>query len=357
MIDEPTTVRDGEELDAAKLKSYLDAHLESGCQNITVEQFPSGYSNLTYRVICDDNDYVLRRPPFGNQVKSAHDMGREFRVLSQLSKAYAPAPRPLLYCQDSDVLGEPFYLMERRRGVILRGPKPPEEMAEDTDLVRQTCLAFIDNLAQLHSLDYRAIGLDDLGKPDGYIGRQVNGWRKRYEHAKTHDMKAIEQLGDWLADNMPIEMSPSLLHNDYKYDNLILDPDDLSHIIGVLDWEMSTIGDPLMDLGMALAYWIEANDPPAQLAIAFGPTMVPGSVTRQQLVDRYQKTSGLTIDSPLFYYTFGLFKLAVIVQQIYARYAQGKTQDPRFAKLNLTVESLGQSGVEAIAAGRIGASS
>ena len=247
--------------------------------------------------------------------------------------------------------------MERRQGVILRGPKPPQAMVADRDLTKRLCHSFVDNLAQLHSLNYQEIGLTDLGKPDGYIGRQVHGWRKRYENAKTDDVKAIDQLADWLAENMPEESPPSLIHNDYKYDNLILDPNDLSHIIGVLDWEMSTIGDPLMDLGMALAYWIEADDPPAQQAIAFGPTMIDGSQTRQELVERYQQTSGIVIENPLFYYSFGLFKLAVIVQQIYARYAQGKTKDPRFAKLNLTVESLGHSGVEAIAAGRISSDS
>lgn len=352
-IDRAGPIRCGEELDVPRLERYLQQELCDESGTLSVEQFPSGFSNLTYLLRLGDRELVLRRPPFGNTVKSAHDMGREYGVLSKLSGVYPPSPKPLVYCDDPAIVGAEFYVMERRRGVVLRGADPPESLKSSPDLARQLCEAFIDNLAALHRLDYRAAGLGDLGRPEGYIERQVTGWTKRYQQARTDDVSQIEQLGEWLIAHQPPNGAAALIHNDYKYDNLLLDPNDLTRIVALLDWEMATIGDPLMDLGTTLAYWVEPGDSEAERQRAFGPTMAAGSLTRQQLVERYRKQTGFDVPAPLFYYAFGLFKLAVIVQQIYARYHHGLTQDKRFARLNQMVESLGIRGSEAINNGEI----
>lgn len=280
-------------------------------------------------------------------------MGREYRVLSQLCQVYSPAPKPLLFCEDEKIVGGQFYVMERLQGVILRQMNTPEELTKSPSLVAKLCESFIANLALLHKIDYQSVGLGDLGRPEGYVERQVTGWVKRYAKAKTDDYPEIEKMGRWLVENMPPDSSPSLIHNDYKYDNLVLDSDDLTNIIGVLDWEMTTIGNPLMDLGSTLAYWVEPDDPPEEQALAFGPTAIEGSFSRAQLVEHYAQCADIELPTIVFYYCFGLFKLAVIIQQIYARYTAGTTKDPRFAKLNKRVESLGKSGVRVIDTGKI----
>ena len=243
--------------------------------------------------------------------------------------------------------------MERCHGVILRGPNAPEPLASDPQLARRLGESFIDNLARLHSLDYESAGLSDLGKPIGYVERQVAGWTRRYVRAQTSNVPQIDQLAQWLADNRPDETRGTLIHNDYKYDNLILDPDDLTHVVAVLDWEMSTLGDPWMDLGTTMAYWIEPTDSESLRVRAFGPTMIRGSLSRRELLDRYCERSGWEVANPLFYYCFGLFKVAVIVQQIFARYVRGNTQDPRFAELDDTVLALGQAARDAISRGDV----
>jgi aminoglycoside phosphotransferase (APT) family kinase protein len=315
-------------------------------------QFRKGHSNLTYHLQFGEQEYVLRRPPFGNPVKSAHDMGREFRVLSKLCEVYPPAPRPFVYCQDASIIGDEFYVMERRHGIVLRSASAPELSAQP-GAMRKLCESLVDNLVALHSLDYRAAGLGDLGHPEGYIERQVTGWNKRYVSARTEECPDLESLGEWLMQHRPADGPPAFLHNDYKYDNLMLDPRDLTRIVAVLDWEMATVGDPLMDLGMTLAYWVQADDSEDQRSGAFGPTALPGSFTRRDVVAHYSERAGKGLPNMLFYYGFGLFKLAVIIQQIYARFARGLTQDPRFAGLNSRVRSLGAAGRKAIESGEI----
>jgi aminoglycoside phosphotransferase (APT) family kinase protein len=219
--------------------------------------------------------------------------------------------------------------------------------------VRGLCTSFVDSLAALHTLDYEAAGLADLGKPDGYVERQVLGWSKRYESAKTDNVPAMDRMAAWLCERMPPERGAGLVHNDYKYDNVQLDPHDLTRIVSVFDWEMATLGDPLMDLGSTLAYWIEADDPPFVKETAFGPTALSGSFTRKEFVARYEESAGRDVNDVLFYYVYGLFKLAVIIQQIYARYARGSTSDARFASLNQRVQSIAATGVHAIDAGTI----
>ncbi len=341
VIDPTRAVRPGEELDVSALERYVLAHVPGASAPVVVEQFPSGHSNLTYLLRAGDLELVLRRPPFGNRVKTAHDMGREYTILSRIHAVYPPAPQPLAYCEDPSVLGAPFYLMKRIRGIILRR-KPPAGLALPPERVRALCESFVDNLAALHAVDYRAAGLGDLGKPEGYVERQVTGWTKRYRDARTDDIEAIDGIASWLAARIPRESGAALIHNDYKYDNLVLDPDDPTRIVGVLDWEMSTIGDPLMDLGTALGYWIEAGDPEPMRALPFGPTDLPGSFTRREIAERYAAKTGRDVSDLRFHYCFALFKTAVVAQQIYKRFHQGLTTDERFAMMIVGVRLLGE---------------
>jgi len=328
--DVPRDVRAGEELDLAKLGAYLE-HALGAAGSVTVQQFPGGHSNLTYLVHHGDRAYVLRRPPFGSKVKSAHDMGREYTVLSKLAPVYGRAPRVFAYEPTGDILGAPFYLMERRRGVILRKDLPPE-LAGDHAAVRRVCELLVDALAELHAVDYAAAGLGDFGKPAGYIERQVTGWTDRYAKSATDDIPAVTETAAWLAAHLPSDGTPALIHNDFKFDNVIFDAP-LASITGVLDWEMTTIGDPLMDLGTSLSYWTQASDPPAYHMLPFGPTARPGMMTRQEVANRYLERSGRRADSLVFYYAYGLFKTAVVAQQIYYRFAKGLTTDARFAQM------------------------
>lgn len=349
--DSTRPVRAGEELDTDALASYLARELD-GSGPVEVEQFPGGHSNLTYLVRFAGTEYVLRRPPFGTRVKSAHDMGREYTVLSHLAGHYPRAPRPILHCEDESVIGAPFYLMQRLRGVILRR-ELPRDLVIDERQARTLSEVLIDTLAELHNLDYQALGLGEFGKPAGYIERQVSGWARRYEGSRTDDIPVVEEVGAWLAANMPPDGPPALIHNDFKFDNTVLDPDDLSRIIGILDWEMATIGDPRMDLGTSLCYWIQADDPQPLLMMRMGPTHLPGMLTRRQLAGRWAERTGRDPGDLVFFYAFGLFKTAVVAQQIYYRYAKGLTKDPRFAQLIFGVRLLAEQAQRSIRSGRL----
>jgi aminoglycoside phosphotransferase (APT) family kinase protein len=337
--DHPGAVRGGEELNLATLEPFLMNAFPSSAGPLVVEQFPSGHSNLTYLLRLGAREMVLRRPPYGSKVKSAHDMGREYRVLSRLHSAYPVAPKVLLYCNDESILGSPFYLMEPIRGIIIRRD-PPESLQFTAETARRLSGSFIDNLALLHRLDYQAIGLGDLGKPQGYLSRQVAGWIQRYYGSQTHDLPEVEQIAGWLTNHMPATSDAVLIHNDYKYDNVVLDQEDTTRIVGVLDWEMCTIGDPLSDLGTTLAYWVEPKDPDELQGIRWGPSTYAGSLTRAQLVERYARASSRDVSNVTFYLTFARFKIAVIVQQIYCRYHQGVTKDLRFASMSDVVKIL-----------------
>jgi aminoglycoside phosphotransferase (APT) family kinase protein len=349
VVDEPRSVRAGEELDTAKLSAWLESTLSLEGE-LSVQQFPSGYSNLTYLVSKGGTELVLRRPPVGAQVKSGHDMHREFRVLSALSRVYPPAPRPLGRCDDDSILGAPFYVMERRRGIILRRTFP-KGLTVDAPMLRRMCEALVDQLAALHAVDFAAAGLADLGKPEGYVRRQVEGWSDRWTKAKTEDVPDIEALSSWLRERVPPETDATLVHNDFKFDNVVLDPDDPTRIVAVLDWEMCTLGDPLLDLGTTLGYWAEPSDDPAWRAMAFGPTAMPGALTRREIAERYAERTGRDVANMLYYYAFALLKIAVIVQQIYFRWKKGYTKDPRFATLDEVVRVLGRTALAAIARG------
>ncbi len=346
---EVVVARPGEELDLHRLAAYLreQAILRSG--ELSVMQFPHGHSNLTYLLRCGMEEWVLRRPPFGNQVKSAHDMGREFRVLSGLSPIYSAAPRPLVLCTDESILGAPFYVMERRRGLIVRR-EWPSHLPRDPKLLREMCGALIVALADLHALDPREAGLETFGKPAGYVKRQVEGWTKRYDDAQTDQIPAMADVSAWLAAKLPAESGVAIIHNDFKFDNIAFDPDNPRRVATVLDWEMATIGDPLMDLGSTLGYWVEASEAEELAASFVGPTWLPGAMTRQELIDRYSERRGLQSSDMQYYRVFGLFKIAVIVQQIYARFKRGLTRDPRFETLDASVRSLARQAAREIAA-------
>ncbi|HET6853097.1 MAG TPA: phosphotransferase family protein, partial [Pyrinomonadaceae bacterium] len=272
IVDQARAVRAGEELPNEQLFDYLAAHLSDLKAPLSVEQFPAGFSNLTYLLRLGDRELVLRRPPVGAKIKTAHDMGREYRILSHLHPVYNKVPRPLLFCEDERILGAPFYVMERVKGVILRA-QPPRGIELSEEVMRGLSQTFVGTLAEIHEVDYEAAGLGDLGSPQGYVKRQVEGWTKRYYNARTDDVPSIERLADWLAQHLPPE-SPraALIHNDYKYDNLVLSPEDLERVVAVLDWEMATIGDPLMDFGTSLGYWVETTDPEEWQRYGFGLT-------------------------------------------------------------------------------------
>lgn len=346
LIDDASSVREGEELDAQKLEAYLVDNVPGAAGPIHIEQFAKGHSNLTYLVRMGNTDYVLRRPPFGSKVKSAHDMSREFRVLSKLSPVYPPAPQPVLFCDDQDVMGADFYLMERKHGVVLRREKP-EGLDLGPGQVRNISNGLIDNLAKLHLIDWEGIGLGELRKEGQFMERQVNGWIKRYGGSQTDDIPAMNQLGEWLTKGIPADSGAALIHNDYKFDNVMLNPDDLSQIVGVLDWEMATIGDPLADLGTAIGYWAEPQDDAIGTTQCF-LTLMPGAPTRREFVDRYAEKTGTDCSNIHYYYVFALYKLGVILQQIYYRYHQGLTKDERFAMLIHLVRMIADMGTHAV---------
>ncbi len=350
IIDSPVAVRQGEELNLEALQQYLHEQLGGFTQPLQARQFPGGYSNLTYLISSGDQEYVLRRPPFGAKIATAHDMGREFKVLSLLKPVFGKVPEPIIHCEDETVIGAPFYVMERVQGVILRG-KAPEGLNLDTQAIRGVSEATIDLLAQLHQLDMEKHGLASFGKPEGYVQRQVEGWIKRYKSAQTDDIPAMETAAEWMLANQPAEVAPAFIHNDYKYDNLVLNPTNLTDIKAVLDWEMATVGDPLMDLGTSLGYWAEPDDHP--MLRGFSLTSLPGNYTRQQVVERYQQQTGQTIDNVPFYFAFGSYKIAVICQQIYKRFAQGHTKDPRFGALIHLVKATALNAERAIQLNRI----
>lgn len=347
-IDQSTQIRKGEELSREILNKYLNAQIPNFGEITGIEQFAGGFSNLTYLIKTAEKEYVLRRPPFGANIKSAHDMGREYKVLSLLKPHYPKVPQPVIFCEDETVMGCQFYMMERVNGVIFRG-KDALKMSIPEDTMRKLSENLIDNLADLHLLDIEKTGLINLGKPEGYVQRQVEGWIGRYEKSQTDDIPAMIEIADWMRTNMPRPQAPAFLHNDYKYDNVLLNPVDLTEILGVLDWEMSTVGDPLMDLGASLAYWCEDGD--GQFLKSFNITWLKGNLTRKEVVERYAQKTSRDVSDILFYYVFGLYKNTVIMQQIYARWKAGLTQDSRFGGLIFGIHELSKMAIKAIERG------
>jgi aminoglycoside phosphotransferase (APT) family kinase protein len=334
-VSETRAVRAGEELDLGALNAWIAANAAEVGAVTAVEQFPGGFSNLTYLLKCNRGEFVLRRPPAGVGKGPAHDMAREYRILSALTSHAIPAPRPLALCEEAAVLGVPFYLMERVRGVILRRAG---ENAPGPEVMHRLSESFVETFAAIHSVSASDPAIAALGKPDGYVARQIAGWAKRWTSSRTDDVPQMDRVAAWLTSHQPESAGVCLVHNDYKYDNLVLDPTDASRIVAVLDWEMATLGDPLLDVGTSLGYWVEAGDHPALRSLGLGVTTLPGNFTRAELWTRYLELTGRPFVDPAFYYTFGLFKIAVIAQQIFFRYRRGLTSDERFARLGEAVQ-------------------
>ncbi|HYW30351.1 MAG TPA: phosphotransferase family protein [Gemmatimonas sp.] len=343
----------------AWLETWAPALIPSGAR-ITVRQFPGGFSNLTFLLHVESDAgpgrYVLRRPPRGARAAGAHDMGREHELLRALHPLGVPVPRPLARCDDERVIGAPFYIMEHVDGVILRGAHPPELSSDETvrrEQLQGLSRGFVRTIAGLHAVDVNSGALHAFARSGSYVVRQTRGWTTRWVASQTDPVPDIDDIAAWLDAHRPPDGAPVLVHNDFKFDNLVLDRDDLTRVAAILDWEMATVGDPLMDLGTSLAYWVEADDPPIFRSLGLGVTALPGSATRAEIVRMYASETGRDTSNALFCYVFGLFKVAVIAQQIYARHAKGHASDPRFARLNEVVAAFGAHGTRAIADGRI----
>lgn len=335
-------IRVGEELNVEALVSHLRGKLPGVEDGLEVRQFPGGHSNLTYLLRAGDREYVLRRPPLGPVAPKAHDMAREYAVLAAVHPLFPPAPQVFHLCEDTSVIGAVFFIMERRRGVVLRR-EVPQEFAADAAFGRRVSGAFVDCLAQLHAVDIRNFS---LGKPEGFLERQVRGWTERWARAKTEELPQMEVLSRWLVERLPASSAPTLVHNDYKLDNLMLDSRDASRVEAVLDWEMTTVGDPLVDLGCTLCYWSQADDPEIRREAISAITASPGWYSRRQLVDAYAARTGRDVSGLDYYEVFGLFKVAVVLQQIYYRYRRGQTSDERFRCFDVRVRGLAEAAAE-----------
>jgi aminoglycoside phosphotransferase (APT) family kinase protein len=335
MSTDTAAVRAGEELDRAALTTYLEDKIEGG-GNLSIEQFPGGHSNLTYLLRTPAREYVLRRGPLGPVAPKAHDMAREYMVLKAVHPFFDAAPEVFHLCEDPSIIGAVFFIMERRQGIVMRDRIPPE-LAAFPDYPARVSRAFVDCLVELHSVDIEKHGLVSLGKPAGFLERQVRGWFERWNRAKTEEIPLMERLIQWLTDHLPESPTPTLVHNDFKLDNLMLHTKDPGRIEAVLDWEMATVGDPLVDLGLILCYWSQPSDPGGTKASL---TSEPGWYTRDELIGRYGERTGRDVSLINYYEVFALFKLAVVLQQIYVRFHRGQTQDERFRHFDKRVHNL-----------------
>ena len=339
-MSETIGVREGEDFDLAAVERYMRENIEDLPEGeLEVRQFPSGASNLTYLVKIGDWEGVLRRPPQGPLPPKAHDMGRESNLLIKLHEAFPLAPKPYFFTDDESIIGAPFYVMERREGVNV-DDSFPEGVEPTEELCRKMSRMIADTLVELHAVDWKGAGLEELGRPEGFLERQVKGWVGRYEEAKTEEIEEVEPLTEWIQKDVPESPPATIIHNDYKLNNLILNPEDLTDVRAVLDWEMATVGDPLFDLAVSLSYWTEPTDPEELKEVMPTVTSTPGFMTREEFMERYAERSGRDLSEMHWYMVFGYFKLAVILQQIYARWRNGQTRDARFADFDERVRTL-----------------
>ena len=348
-------VREGEDFDHARLLAYLREHVPGIPEGeLEVRQFPTGASNLTYLLRVGEWEAVLRRPPLGPVPPKAHDMEREGELLRRLHRVFPLAPEPYLVCTDPGVLGAAFHVMEHRRGVVIdtHFPGGIEPTPEACGAVAE---GVVGTLVELHRVDYRPAGLEELGRPEGFLRRQVEGWIGRYEKARTDEVPGADALMAWLRGSVPESPPATVIHNDYKLNNLLFDPESLE-VTAVLDWEMATIGDPLLDLAVSLSYWVDPDDPPALRAMLPSVTTLPGFPGRGEMAAMYARRSGRDLSGLPWYLTFAYFKLAVIIQQIYARWVRGQTRDERFAPFGGAVRTLVAHAHARIPEGRPGGS-
>ncbi|WP_010530155.1 phosphotransferase family protein [Lentibacillus jeotgali] len=348
MSSETIPVRDGEELNLINLESFLRENIKNlPTDPLTVEQFSAGRSNLTYLLKIGDWEAVLRRPPLGPVPPKAHDMEREFTILNEISPYFSPAPKPYVFAgKEQNIIESPFFIMERRHGVVL-DTAFPKDVKYTEELGREISKRMVDTLVALHQIDYTKTKLKEMTRPEGFVERQVNGWIHRYERSKTEELDGIEQLKTWMLNNIPESQNPTIIHYDYKLNNLMFN-EDFDYINGLFDWEMTTVGDPLTDLGVAMSYWKEDNDSSLlKKGTEDDPvTTYPGFMTRNEFMEAYAKKSGRDVSNMNFYLIFSYFKLAVICQQIYFRWKKGQTKDVRFKDLNVYVNNLIQYCVE-----------
>lgn len=339
--EETIPVRQGEELDLTALEWFLRKNIDGlPYDRLEVRQFSAGHSNLTYQLKMGNWEAVLRRPPLGPVAPKAHDMEREHKIISEIHPLFSPAPNPILFSDDTTIVGSPFQLMERKHGIVL-DTSFPESIEPTAEIGKRLSEIMVDRLAELHSIDYRKTRLGEISKPEGFMERQVHGWINRYQRAKTDEIKEADLLTEWLSKHSPKKHEASIIHYDYKFNNAMFNHE-LTEMVGLFDWEMTTVGDPLADLGVALGYWVQSDDPDLLKKGFSKPsvTVYPGFMTRNEFIERYAKKSGRDVENINFYLTFAYFKLAVILQQIYYRYKKGQTSDERFSKFNETVRNL-----------------
>jgi aminoglycoside phosphotransferase (APT) family kinase protein len=347
MPSEIIPVRQGEELNHEVIESFLRENIRQlPAEALTIKQFSEGRSNLTYQLKIGDWEAVLRRPPLGPVAPKAHDMEREFKILTEVHPKFSPAPKPYILADES-LIGSPFFIMERKKGIVL-GTDFPEQIMVTEELCRTISEKMVEMLVKLHEINYKQTRLVEFIKPEGFLERQVHGWINRYERAKTNEITGVDKLKKWLENQIPTSQEPTIIHNDFKLNNSMFS-EDFSKVIGLFDWEMTTVGDPLVDLGVALSYWREANDSPL---LSRGQddkspiTSNPGFMTRNEFIESYSQNSGRDVSNIHFYLIFAYFKLAVICQQIYFRWRKGQTSDERFANLNVYVSNLIQYALE-----------
>ncbi len=343
-LSDTIEVRADERFDVERAANFLRGKLPGAEQELSVRQFGGGAANLTYLLDYGSHQYVLRRPPLGPVAPSAHDMARESKVLLRLWQAFPRAPRAFLFSDDESIVGAPFFVMERRQGIVVRS-SIPRAYDRWRDAPARMSRVLIETLADLHAVEFATIGLADLGRPSGFIHRQIEGWWRRWQAAKLEELPAMNAVYDWLCSNQPPEGAASLVHNDYKLDNVMLDRTDPGRIVAVFDWDMCTLGDPLSDVGALLAWWCRPEDPPHFRAMAMMP-LDDRFLSRAELVAHYAEYSGRDLSAIRFYHALSLFRVTVIIAQIYVRYVRGQTQDRRFAAFGPRIPAAAQAALD-----------
>ena len=350
-MSDTAPIRPEERFDEQRVATYLRTHLSElfGQGDIEFDQFPGGAANLTYRAVADDGkEFVLRRAPLGEVARGGHDMHREYTVLSQLWSAFPLAPRAYHFCADADVMGKPFFVMERRRGHVIRATWPGV-IADDAATQRIVAESLVDSLAALHAVQPEQVGLEDLGRPDGFVQRQIQGWLRRWEAARTRDVADMDSAHRLLSESIPPSQGVAILHNDYKLDNTMVG--DTGELVAVFDWDMSTLGDPLVDVGTLLAYWAQPDDP-TYLVFGANAVAIGGVMPKADVRTRYAQASGLDLSGIGFYEGLALYRIAVIIEQFYARYVAGQTTDERFAAFEPIAPLLAAAAVERLTSPR-----